>query len=57
MVVKTATLPRQQLESAPVAAPLRRRPLRRQLIAFVAVVGVAELAWMILLFELVRRLV
>jgi hypothetical protein len=57
MTVKTAALPRQQLESAPVAAPLRGRPLRRQLIAFVAVVGVVEVAWMILLFELVRQLV
>ena len=57
MAVETAALARQQrIENAQVAAPPRIL-LRRQLIAFVALVGVVELTWLVMLFELVRRLV
>jgi hypothetical protein len=56
MTVKTAALSSQQLESAP-AAIARRRPQRRALIAFVALFGAVELAWVILLFEFVKRFV
>ena len=56
MTVKTAALPRQQLETSTVAVP-RRRDGRGDLVAFLALVGVVELAWLVLLFELVRRFV
>jgi hypothetical protein len=56
MTVKTAALPRQQLDTSTVAVP-RRRYERKDLVAFVMLVGVVELGWLVLLFELVRRFV
>ena len=56
MTVKTAVLPRQQLEASTVAVPHRRYE-RKHLVSFVALVGVVEVAWLVLLFELVRRFV
>jgi hypothetical protein len=56
MTAKTAALSRQQLETPTVAVP-RRRYERKDLVAFVALVGVVEVAWFVLLFEFVRRFV
>ena len=56
MTAKTAALPRQQRETSTVAVP-RRRFEHKDVVAFVALVGVVEVAWFVLLFELVRRYV
>ena len=58
MTVETAALSQQQLEqltSVTVAAPAGRRP-RKELIAFTVLVGVVELAWIVLLVEVASRL-
>ena len=57
MTVKTAALSRQQLESVSVAVPGRRIRRPNNLVAFVALVGFVELAWVVLLYELVSRIV
>ena len=50
MTVKTAALPRQRLERRVAAVPGR---WPHHLIAFVALIGVVELVWVILLAVLV----
>jgi len=59
MTVETAVLAQQQIEELePAAGPaLRSRVKRRQQVAFVAILGVVEATWVILLIELVRLVV
>ena len=57
MTVKTAALAEQQIEAAAAAPALPPRVKRRKQIAFVAILGVVEATWVILLVELVRLVV
>jgi hypothetical protein len=57
MTVKTAALAQQDIEpTAAVPAPAAQVKRRKQ-IAFVAILGVVEATWVILLVELVRLVV
>ena len=57
MTVKTAALAQQEIETtAAVPAPALQVKRRKQ-IAFVAILGVVEATWVILLVELVRLVV
>ena len=57
MTVKTAALAQQQIETAAAVPALPSRVKRRKQVAFVAILGVVEAAWVILLVELVRLVV
>jgi len=57
MTVKTDALAQQQIETAAAVPALPYRLKRRKQIAFVAILGVVEAAWVILLVELVRLVV
>ena len=60
MTVKSAAVAQQQLETAAAVTTVtteRRRVQRRRQVAFVAMLGVVEAAWVTLLVELVRMLV
>ena len=57
MTVKTAALAQQQIETTAAVPALSARVMRRKGIALVAILGVLEATWVILLVELVRLVV
>ena len=54
MTVKTAALAQQQIETAAAIPALPAPVKRRKQIGFVAILGVVEATWVVLLVEFVR---